>query len=676
MEDGDKIPTWNSVTEPGPPINAKVQAGYDNAERNEPEGPTDSHVLSQVEPEEKGIIQKMGDTNDISDVGWTNLEHHREQLIAGLSNEDAFMLIRRFNKQVYNVKAVSKAPLQNLDLTRTDEDEFSPDKLRATIERFYTTVVVKLTSGVKHIARLRSWREPRRTAAFCAVYAIAWLLDLLLPTFFAGLILLIVYTPARAVMFPPAPIALVNKDTGGVQKPKAGMLGSKDSITGAPQSYKGEAAEREASNLVAGIASVAVGSAVGKHEQGVPDEAPLEDDVPDASEMVFQSADAQSKAHGHEPSEHHDKTRQPMKQSVMEGANMMMSIVTELTDTFEKFENALSPTPPFPIQTPRLRLAAALVPACILSLCTSVYVFHKVAGLGVGLGFFGDPLINRGLAILNEKYPHWQRLLKPQNSILKGIPTNAQLTLTLLRIGEKNASPLPPPPSSHPHDTARRASIKEEERTLAATDAEIDHAATPQAPQEPANSEDSSEAPRKKSLGSKIVGFFRGTTRTGVESKQAVDRARAVVGSHHAKNRIGVLHTKGAPPTPIGPTKFSARYKGHRGAVILDSTMTPPTLYFTTDVPESDDISPLDRKKGSVLFSMPISDIQEMKKLGGMGWKGKLVVGWAIGEKEVMDGILLGGKYPGQSYRLTAMKMRNELFNRLIAIDGQVWESF
>lgn len=72
-------------------------------------------------------------------------------------------------KQVYNVKAVPDAPLQNLDLTRADDDEFSPDKLRATIERFYTSVVVTLASFVKHVARLRSWKEPRRTTIFCLV---------------------------------------------------------------------------------------------------------------------------------------------------------------------------------------------------------------------------------------------------------------------------------------------------------------------------------------------------------------------------------------------------------------------------------------------------------------------------------------------------------------------------
>lgn len=168
------------------------------------------------------------------------------------------------------------------------------------------------------------------------VYLVSWLLDLLVPTILATLLALIVYPPCRPLMFPPAPIALVDKDTGGVQKPKAGILGSHDSITGAPEKYKGEAAEQEASNLVASIASVAVGSAAGKHDQGVPEGAPLEDDVPDVMDMVANTADAQSAAHGKVPSDSHDKTRQPMKKSVMDAANFAMQVVNDITDTYEK----------------------------------------------------------------------------------------------------------------------------------------------------------------------------------------------------------------------------------------------------------------------------------------------------------------------------------------------------
>ena len=84
----------------------------------------------------------------------------------------------------------------------------------------------------------------------------------------------------------------------------------------------------------------------------------------------------------------------------------------------------------------------------------------KINGLFVGFGFFADPLIWRGLSYLNREFPNWQKLLEIRNTLLKGVPTNAQLTITLLRIGEANKAPLPPPPYSGPpppnaaHETA------------------------------------------------------------------------------------------------------------------------------------------------------------------------------------------------------------------------------
>jgi hypothetical protein len=64
-----------------------------------PEGPTDSHVLSQVEQDEKGLAQKAGDTEGITNIGWgVSPNVIEEPLVAGLSNEDLWMLIRRFDK--------------------------------------------------------------------------------------------------------------------------------------------------------------------------------------------------------------------------------------------------------------------------------------------------------------------------------------------------------------------------------------------------------------------------------------------------------------------------------------------------------------------------------------------------------------------------------------------------
>ena len=71
-----------------------------------------------------------------------------------------------------------------LDLNTLYEDEFSPAKLSTVLQRLYMTAVsfpfskessslqfVGVLRFVKHIARLRSWQERQRTAAFCAVSA-------------------------------------------------------------------------------------------------------------------------------------------------------------------------------------------------------------------------------------------------------------------------------------------------------------------------------------------------------------------------------------------------------------------------------------------------------------------------------------------------------------------------
>lgn len=74
--------------------------------------------------------------------------------------------------------------------------------------------------------------------------------------------------------------------------------------------------------------------------------------------------------------------------------------------------SALSPTPPFPQETPRLKLAGILVPAVAVGLLTTSAMFMKMTSAIFGFGFFGDPLIWRGLDLLNKNFPHWQKLLE------------------------------------------------------------------------------------------------------------------------------------------------------------------------------------------------------------------------------------------------------------------------
>jgi hypothetical protein len=189
----------------------------------------------------------------------------------------------------------------------------------------------------KHIVRLRSWRETRRTAWFCTAYFFAWILDLIMPLISVTLITLIVYPPAREIMFPPAPLALVSSK-GGVQKPKAGVLGSTDSATGAAENHKGEAVEQEASNFVNGIASVALSSATGKHPQGEPPEGDAHEKfVPDPTRIAIGATDAKDVTAGATPSKHHDKTKVPMETAMWTKMRPVMHGLADVTDTWERF---------------------------------------------------------------------------------------------------------------------------------------------------------------------------------------------------------------------------------------------------------------------------------------------------------------------------------------------------
>ncbi|OAX79078.1 hypothetical protein ACJ72_06606 [Emergomyces africanus] len=613
-----------------------------------------------------------------------------ESPVEGISNEDLWMMLRRFDKasaylphllsidQIYHVKSIP--PPEDFDLYRSEEEVFSPDTLRATIERFYATVVIGLMNFAKHLARLRSWRETRRTALFCAVYFASWLLDLMVPTFSSMLLALLLYPSARELLFPPAPMSLVDSDSGGVQKPKAGVLGSKDTLTGAPENFKGEAVEQEASNLVLGASRLALESAAGKHEQGEPADTTkgMSSSILDPTSIASKSGDAASAARGGIPNEDHDKTREPMMEIMQQKAMQMMGVIGDISDTYERFSNALSPKPPFTSSWPRIRIAVLCTLAAATLLIPS-YILIKMSTFFVGIGLFGGPIITPAVKILD----HFdiRRTILQANPILRGVPTNAQLTLTLLRIGEAKGDPLPPPPVSLEPKTSESLSITEEELPLGSSDKEIQSALTRESSEHERDSQINTK-PEKKRWASSIVSFFRGVTAAGVETERTLDRTKAAMGSSAAKKRLGMLRKKLQFPQPGSITTFEARFEGQKGAMVIpavpfSSSEDPPLLYFTTEPGwQYEDLTAEEGKeKRRVLFSIPINEIKELKKTSGMGWKGKLVVGWCEPNKEVIDGLVVIGSSPDQQYQLTAITRRNALFNRLIAMTGTFWES-
>lgn len=316
-------------------------------------------------------------------------------------------------------------------------------------------------------------------------------------------------------------------------------------------------------------------------------------------------------------------------------------------------------------------------------------MFMKGVTFGVGFGFFGDPVIQRGLELLNRKFPNWQKLLELRNTVLKGVPTNAQLTITLLRIGEANKAPLPPPPHIADPPPEEPAEISEQDlRTtgadypLNATQEELDEAMAhdPTTAHETSGSDiDASKNSKHGKKGSKILGFFKGTVKGGVETAIGTDKVKAAAGSHHAKNRLGAVPKKNADLTS-GPVEFKSRYQGRKGHVYITTKATIPCIAFSTDN-TIEKIGTAEREDLHPLWSVPVGDIRELRKVGGYGWKAKLVIGWAMG-REVADGLEIvmrekpteKGEKAVDKIKVTAMPLRDELFNRLVSMGGQKWE--
>lgn len=257
-----------------------------------------------------------------------------------------------------------------------------------------------------------------------------------------------------------------------------------------------------------------------------------------------------------------------------------------------------------------------------------------------------------------------------QSNILRGVPTNAQLTLTLLRIGEINHTPLPPVPSSKKDDPQGRTAIDPDDIPLEGTEGEKLDAINP-SPMHKAHSHESGESkgddegPKHKHL-SKIVKVFKGQTKAGVDTKLGIDRVRAVAGSEKAKGHVGVL-PKEEQIVYAGPTDFKARYKGKKGWVHI-TTGDKPAVVFTTQ--DKEPVTGLIDK--DVEVSIAVSDIYILKRAAAFSNK----VGEKLTEfsqdRELLSALEIQDAKE-KTWRFTALPERDELFNRLVAMGNQRW---
>ncbi|KAJ4482471.1 hypothetical protein J3R30DRAFT_3369343 [Lentinula aciculospora] len=633
---------------------------------------------------------------ETEDLGWSENPKVPVPVVQGLDNEHLWILVRRFNKQVFHFRRISNPPPGVLDCTSAiTSDSYSPDKLRSALERLYLTIIVGAATALKHIARIRSWTEASRTAWFCIAYFLAWYKDMLTPALFSLFLMLVVSPASRLVLFPPAPLAAINISTGGVTKPSAGHLGSKDSMTGAQEQFRGEAVEKEADHFVTGLSTIAVSVAVGKEGEGASPTSP-EDEVNVSEEImdakvpniadVASAVDAQRAASTVDKKSEDITSKQaaaPVQQTMWDNLGIIMSALTAIMDVWEMIGNALASSPPFRSIPMRARVGSPIALLLLVSLVLPEYWVYKGITLGSGLAFFGQPIYDKLaqkhiLRYLDQLIPQWRRYLDIRNTILLGAPTDNQLTLTLLRLGETNKSPLPPPPatlateensdndSSSPPPTAHPDDLPPEYSEQVQ---EI-HSASQNSTEEPED-ENSPKSPHK-SKGSKLLNLVKGTTKAGVDGVLGLEKAKAVAGSKQAKSKTGIVQ-----PVEVveqaqredGPSVFRGKWKGKQGVLTVSTTATQPLVAFSKLGRKKEMDSPAE----TVIWSLLINDIAEVRKVGGFGWKGKMIVGWSTGD-QVIDGLeIIDMK--GNVYLITALPRRDELFNRLVSIGNQRWES-
>ncbi|KAM0276103.1 hypothetical protein ACHAQH_007076 [Verticillium albo-atrum] len=589
------------------------------------------------------------DDGSVFDLGWNQKpEHDAKPWVKGMHNEDVWML------EIYELKKTDHVPYGGLDLVVAQNSECSPNKLRSEAERLYM--------GMTYFA--------------------AWTLDCLMLLLIGTTIALIVSPRVRVVLFPPAPLSMVDMTTGGVAKPMAGTLGSTDAATGAPQNLKGEAVENEASNFITSVAAIATNLMTGQDPHGAPFEqegGSKEGFMPKFD--VTTMAVVKDKAEGMDrPSQ--DKTKAPTEEVVWNQMTPLLHLMTLTSDTWERLANILIPTPPFDQQNHRLRLACYIAPLAVLSLFVTRDLVVRGLTFGVGVLMFGEPLISRIFRNLTNH--EWSQYLHLNNTLFRGVPTNLQLALTLLRLGEAHQAPFPPParvnhaPPDEPIDIDENViDASAGDQPLGASDDELQRLVNHDAEKaDHAGGEDTEveQAVGQGSKREKVFGLFKGGAKEAVKAAAGVDKIRAKAGASHAKQRVGVLPSekskKKGGSHVTGPVEFSARYDGKSGYLYVNSAADDPFLAFN----EHSIRTPISKKEDlKTLWVLNIKDIEQLRKHSGYGMKGKLAAGWAT-DGPVYDALRIIEKN-GKEYVVTALPYRDALFNRLCAIGKDAkWE--
>lgn len=263
--------------------------------------------------------------------------------------------------------------------------------------------------------------------------------------------------------------------------------------------------------------------------------------------------------------------------------------------------------------------------------------------------------------------------------VFRGIPTDSQLTIALLRNGERNNTPLPPspepkgPPLDEPHVLdGDDLSASTGDRPVGASPEEIRKAVQEEPGVVRDTGGDDHEYPDHETGGKrrgKLLGVVKPVVEAAARTVIGVNKIRAKSGTVSAKNRVGAASTR-EKPSIAGPVEFTCRWQGEKGFAYLTTDTSSPCLCFSRRSTGDSDGSGYHEIHPT--WTIPVKDITTLNKYSGYGAKAKLLAGWAL-EAEIIDGMEIVDS-GGKSRLLTAMARRDQLFNRLCAIGDQKWE--
>ncbi|KAI5453283.1 hypothetical protein NCC49_006306 [Naganishia albida] len=616
---------------------------------------------------------------------------------------------------------------------------FNSDILKANMERLYAGAGVGLIRTVNEIIRLRSWapEERRRTTYFCATYFVAWCLGLAIPTVILFLIVLIVLPESRFFFFPPRMPPAGQPASATDPTNQAGdqsFFGGVDSAV--QHRSKAEQVEEQAWEFRQLAEAFAVriavsrgaktnnqgNATVGEKHSARSLEASSDSSLSSDSEYdEYADAQAELDPSLYAPGEHPDELKyqrrrlraakegeesggmtgkmvhrkkgdrevsRPMTEKERKHAETkeakakrdamiskytkaMQDVTGDIADLSECLANALSPPRPYPPNIARFKLAGAIfAPLFLATAIVPAWIWHRVASFSLGFAFFGQPVIDRGLAAFVRAVPDWKDKLDLRNSLLSGVPTNDQLVLHLLRVGERMNHPLPRPPPPPLAGTPKEA-IKD---TGPDPDSEL--------VDENGNFMDPDDLSTKDKIAhkskSKLVNSFKAVSKrvAAIGADVTVDGVRKKVGSKVDRVVFGdVLKDDGDDES------YPCKLRNKPGHIIIRplSVYGPAAIIFEPLV-------------GPAVFERNIDDIVEIKK-GGVSMP-RAVLGWASGAdiesqtliirikddferqvSEIAKDVKGMAAQDGDVYELNQVVRREQLFNRLISMGNQRWES-